>query len=128
MAKAINRRSNAGGSGGGPKTPAFLKENYRSTSNTPGLPEVTRMDDDGTYSDEVTPVPQIESSSAQSTPLPMLPGRDGGGILGDGQNMMTLKEQERVITLSAFFFFFSQNANVDYGDRSSINSKRITSD
>lgn len=91
----INRGSS--GVGGGPKTPAFLKENYRSNANTPGLPEVTGIDDeDQTYDDEITPVPQAASSSVQGTPLPMLPGRDGGGILNDGQNMMTLKEQEKV--------------------------------
>jgi hypothetical protein len=45
--------------------------------------------------DDPTPLPQVASSSAQSTPMPGLIGRDGKGILGDGQNM-TLKEQERV--------------------------------
>ena len=80
----------------GPKTPAYLKANYRSNANTPGLPEMTGIYEDDTTEDQVTPVPQVASSSPQSTPLPMLPGRDGGGILNDGQNMMTLKEQEKV--------------------------------
>lgn len=81
---------------GGPKTPAYLKSNYRSNGNTPGLPEMTGIYEDDVMEDEATPVPHVASSSAQSTPLPMLPGRDGG-FLNDGQNMMTLKEQERVI-------------------------------
>lgn len=59
------------------------------------------MDETETYEDgmteEPTPLPQVASSSAQSTPLPTLPGRDGGGgVLNDGQKMMTLKEQEKV--------------------------------
>jgi hypothetical protein len=53
-------------------------------------------EDDATATGDATPLPQVASSSAQSTPLPMLPGRDGGGVLNDGQNMMTLKEQEKV--------------------------------
>ncbi|OJD27497.1 hypothetical protein ACJ73_01110 [Blastomyces percursus] len=81
----------------GPKTPAALR--YHSNRNTPGLPDmdVTRYGDDSTNLDgDPTPVPRIASSSAQSTPLPTLPGRNGN-VVGDGHNMMTLKEQENVI-------------------------------
>lgn len=85
---------------GGPKTPAYLKSNYRSNGNTPGLPEMTGIYEDDMMEDEATPVPHVASSSAQSTPLPMLPGRDGG-FLNDGQNMMTLKEQERVLSYNS---------------------------
>jgi len=81
-----------------PQTPAYLRQSYRSNGETPGLPS---MDETETYEDgmteEPTPLPQVASSSAQSTPLPTLPGRDGGGgVLNDGQKMMTLKEQEKV--------------------------------
>ncbi|CAL5870278.1 uncharacterized protein PFLUO_LOCUS4513 [Penicillium psychrofluorescens] len=83
----------------GPKTPAYMRDGYRSNGHTPGLPAMDMSDiyeEDATV-DDITPVPQAVSSSAQSTPLPALPGRDGTGLLGDGQNMMTLKEQERII-------------------------------
>lgn len=83
---------------GGPKTPAYLRQSYRSNAHTPGLPEMTDIYEEDATDDQATPVPQVASSSAQSTPLPMLPGRDGGGVLNDGQNMMTLKEQEKVLT------------------------------
>lgn len=83
-----------------PKTPAYLRSSYRSNGNTPGLPpmEMTGIDEEDDTDDQPTPLPQVASSSAQSTPLPMLPGRNGEGVLSDGQNMMTLKEQERVCT------------------------------
>lgn len=51
--------------------------------------------------DQPTPLPQIASSSVQSTPLAGL-GRDG--MLNDGQNM-TLKEQEKVCLLVHATFF-----------------------
>jgi hypothetical protein len=103
---------------GVPRTPAFLKEGYH--GNTPGLPlmdltDINEKSITGSIEDEqATPVPQVASSSAQSTPLPILPRRDGsGGILSDGQNMMSLKEQERVsitfncfISLLCFFVYF----------------------
>lgn len=86
---------------GGPDTPAYPKKKKdRSSLNTPGLPEASGIEEeDQTSSDQVTPVPQAVSSSPQGTPLPMLPGRDSGGILSDGQNMMTLKEQEKVTSV-----------------------------
>lgn len=82
---------------GGPKTPAYLRASYRSNANTPGLPpmDMTGIDEEDATDDQPTPLPQAASSSVQSTPLPFLPGRDGGGVLSDGQNM-TLKEQENV--------------------------------
>lgn len=92
------RNTAAARGAGGPKTPAYLKASYRSNANTPGLPplEMTGIDEEDVTDDQPTPLPQVASSSAQSTPLPFLPGRDGGGVLNDGQNMMTLKEQEKV--------------------------------
>ncbi len=58
--------------------------------------------DTGSSSDsrhvDVTPMPQVVSSSAMSTPLAALPKRDGAGMLADGTNMMTLREQENVRT------------------------------
>lgn len=103
--------------GGGPKTPSYLKSNYRSNQNTPGLPEMSAMHEAEDTGDQATPVPQIASSSAQSTPLPKT-----GGLLNDGQNM-TLKEQEKV-TVSTYC---SGSTNADSSDflcRSSTNSKR----
>lgn len=85
----------------GPKTPGYLRDAGRGAAHTPGLPTIDMSDiyeEDGTM-DQATPVPQVASSSTQSTPLPGLLGRDGVGVLGDGQNM-TLKEQERVCELS----------------------------
>lgn len=92
----LKNMSTATRGAGGPKTPAYLRASYRSNPNTPGLPpiEMTGIEEEDA-TDEPTPLPQVASSSAQSTPLPNLPGRDDG-VLGDGQNMMTLKEQEKV--------------------------------
>lgn len=89
----------------GPRTPAYLRDNGRGAAHTPGLPTIDNSDiyeEDGTM-DQATPIPQVASSSAQSTPLPGLLGRDGAGVLGDGQNM-TLKEQERVRILPIVIF------------------------
>ena len=82
-----------------PKTPGYLREGGRGAAHTPGLPTIDMSDmyEDDATTDQATPIPQVASSSAQSTPLPGLLGRNGSGILGDGQNM-TLKEQERVCT------------------------------
>lgn len=90
------RNASAARGAGGPKTPAYLRASYRSNANTPGLPplEMTGIDEEDA-TDEPTPLPQAASSSAQSTPLPFLPGRNGG-VINDGQNVMTLKEQEKV--------------------------------
>ena len=43
-----------------------------------------------------TPMPQQIGSSAQSTPLIQLAGRDGAGLVTEG-NIMTLREQESII-------------------------------
>lgn len=78
------------------KTPAYLRASYRSNVNTPGLPpmEMTGIDEEEDVTEEPTPLPQVASSSVQSTPLPSL--RRDGNVLNDGQNNMTLKEQEKV--------------------------------
>ncbi|KAF7171618.1 hypothetical protein CNMCM5623_003969 [Aspergillus felis] len=79
------------------KTPAYLRASYRSNVNTPGLPpmEMTGIDEEEDMTEEPTPLPQVASSSVQSTPLPSL--RRDGNVLNDGQNNMTLKEQEKLI-------------------------------
>ncbi|OAX81608.1 hypothetical protein ACJ72_04051 [Emergomyces africanus] len=89
------RHGNTSRWGTGLETPG-----YRSNGNTPGLPnmDMTGYGDESTNLDgDPTPVPQMASSSAQSTPLPALPGRNGT-VIGDGHNMMTLREQENVIS------------------------------
>lgn len=80
-----------------PKTPGYMRGSNRGSAHTPGLPTMDMSDiyEEDMTADDPTPLPQVASSSAQSTPLPGLMGRDGRGVLGDGQNM-TLKEQERV--------------------------------
>lgn len=92
-----NFLKNASAGGDVPNTPAYRRESTRGAAHTPGLPPIDMSDiyeEDATV-DQATPVPQAASSSVQSTPHVGLLGRDGAGILGDGQNM-TLKEQERV--------------------------------
>ncbi|MCJ1390835.1 hypothetical protein MMC18_003696 [Xylographa bjoerkii] len=86
-----------------PQTPAFLKPGYQ-VKDSPALqaPESSVLYGDETRSDvgaaeEATPLPQTASSSAQSTPMPVLPKRDGNGVLQDHGNMMTLREQENII-------------------------------
>lgn len=105
-------RTQAGGSratgvsaAGVPKTPAYLKPGYRSNGNTPGLPTVDATDiyGDDVTDDQPTPLPQVVSSSAQSTPLPRLAPRDGGGVL-DGQNGLTLREQEKVSYIYIYIY------------------------
>lgn len=77
----------------GPKTPGYQREDYRSNSHTPGLPAMDMSDiyEEDRTTEEATPVPQAASSSAQSTPLAGVSGRDG--VLGDGRNNLSLKEQ-----------------------------------
>jgi hypothetical protein len=100
-----NHMRRASGKKVGAQTPSFMKDNSIINGPTPALP---RMGDNSHIYDErtsssagdaanETPMPQaVSSSSAQSTPLAQLPGRDGrGGVVGDG-NMMTLREQENV--------------------------------
>ncbi|PYI07509.1 spindle-pole body protein [Aspergillus sclerotiicarbonarius CBS 121057] len=80
----------------GPKTPGHIGRSYLSNGNTPGLPamEMTDIDEEDATDDQPTPVPQVASSSVQSTPLPGL--SRNGGVLNQGNNM-TLKEQEKMI-------------------------------
>ena len=81
-------------------TPAFLKQVHETSLLSPAL----SMENSAIYGDgassfqgqDETPMPQMASSSANTTPLAMLPRRDGGGVLADGANMMTLREQENV--------------------------------
>ncbi|MCJ1432570.1 hypothetical protein MMC27_001927 [Xylographa pallens] len=86
-----------------PQTPAFLKQGYQA-KDSPALqaPESSLLSGDETRSDvgaaeEATVLPEMASSSAQSTPMPVLPKRDGNGVLQDQGNMMTLREQENII-------------------------------
>ena len=87
---------------GAPETPAFLKASYKG-GESPALPEAEVSGVYGSdFSSSVlgdtdgTPVPQVASSSAQSTPLAALPKRDVAGVLTDQGNVMTLREQENV--------------------------------
>ena len=81
-------------------TPAFLKPGYP-VEDSPALqgPESSVVYGDESASfigavEEATPLPPVASSSAQSTPMPVLPKRDGNGVLTEQGNMMTLREQE----------------------------------
>lgn len=85
---------------GMPQTPAFLKPGYRS-KDSPALQagESSMVYGDNTSSsigtqEEGTPMPQMVSSSTQSTPLAVLPKRDSEGVLADQGNLLTLREQE----------------------------------
>jgi len=104
LLKSATRNSaiKSGKENGIPRTPAYLK-----AGTLKNIPEDTPLpymsssiyDDDnrnGSYVDG-TPVPHIESSSAASTPMALLPRRgDGTNVLQDG-NQMSLREQENVI-------------------------------
>ncbi|KAJ5835125.1 Spindle associated [Penicillium robsamsonii] len=81
----------------GPKTPGYQRETHRSNAHTPGLPAMDMSDiyEDRTM-EEATPVPHAASSSAQSTPLPGYAGRNGG-VLGEGGNNLSLKDQAMAI-------------------------------
>ena len=80
------------------ETPAALKSGYKSANETPALPRSLHDYGEDTSSsagvEDATPVPAVISSSAQSTPLAQLPGRNNG-VVGDG-NVMSLREQENV--------------------------------
>jgi hypothetical protein len=93
---------------GKPETPAFLRAGHHSVVDSP-LPEgSSAVDGENTGSsfgnghDESTPIPQIHSSSAVSTPMAMLPKRDNAGVLTDQGQMMTLREQENVSKEDSF--------------------------
>ncbi|KAI9834217.1 MAG: hypothetical protein M1819_003055 [Sarea resinae] len=98
--KNLLRRQSGGRENAVPQTPVFLKPGYRA-AQSPALPgESSGLYEDHTgssYDGEATPVPQVASSSATSTPLAVLPKRDGGGMLADSANAMTLREQENII-------------------------------
>ena len=86
----------------GPETPAFLR-NGNDENRSPALPAA---DASAMYGSDFgssvlgnsgsTPIPQVASSSAQSTPLAALPKRDATGVVNDQGNLMTLREQENV--------------------------------
>lgn len=112
---------------GVPETPAFLKASYQG-GDSPALPGA---DISGVYGsdlgssvvgdEEGTPMPQVASSSAQSTPLAVLPKRDDAGVLTDQGNMMTLREQENVRVFGWHHDFTKMVIS-----RSSIKSRRKT--
>ncbi|OQE46748.1 hypothetical protein PENCOP_c001G01775 [Penicillium coprophilum] len=81
----------------GPKTPGYQREPHRSNAHTPGLPAMDMSDiyEEGRTMEEATPVPHAASSSAQSTPLPGYSGHNG--VLGDGGNNLSLKDQAMAI-------------------------------
>jgi chromosome segregation ATPase len=89
---------------GAPETPAYLREGFSINGGTPALPKMadnSQLHSEHTgssagYNNDNTPLPHNVSSSANSTPLAQLPGRDAGGVVNDG-NMMTLREQENII-------------------------------
>ncbi|MCJ1378076.1 hypothetical protein MMC17_001172 [Xylographa soralifera] len=104
LLKSVKRNaSRVGKENGVPQTPAFLKPGYQA-KDSPALqaPESSLLYGDETRSDVgtaegATALPEMASSSAQSTPMPVLPKRDGNGVLQDQGNMMTLREQENII-------------------------------
>lgn len=80
-------------------TPSYLRDGRTPARNR--LSDLSHLTSEHTSSSagnaiDNTPVPQQVSSSAQSTPLAQLPGRDAAGLVHDG-NMMTLREQESII-------------------------------
>ncbi len=112
---------------GAPETPAFLKSSYQG-SDSPALPGV---DQSGVYGSDLgssllgdndgTPIPQVTSSSAQSTPFAVLPKRDAAGILADQGNVMTLREQENVRIILVFLVWLH---GAEIGTRLSIRLRR----
>lgn len=115
---------------GAPETPAFLKASYKG-GDSPALPGAEASGIYGSdFSSSVlgendgTPVPQVTSSSAQSTPLAVLPKRDATGVLNDQGNVMTLREQENVRSTT---IIFTVNLSMLIGrTRSSIKLRRRT--
>ncbi|KAL1959797.1 hypothetical protein VTO42DRAFT_942 [Malbranchea cinnamomea] len=75
------------------ETPSYRRTSGLSNIDEMDVDEDSSMDEDN----DATPVPQVASSSVQSTPLPVLPRRGNNEVVGDGQNMMTLREQENMI-------------------------------
>ena len=109
LLRSVAKNSHRSGKLAGiPETPAFIKNGYREddSSALPGMTpgaysEDTRSSAGGI--DDKTPVPQIASSSVQSTPFITLPKRNGEGVLTDQGNMMALREQENVHALQLKF-------------------------
>jgi chromosome segregation ATPase len=104
LLKSATRNSarKSGKENGIPQTPGYLKAaTLRDIPEDTPLPYMSSSiygDDNrnGSYIDG-TPVPHIESSSAASTPMALLPRRtDGTNVLQDG-NQLSLREQENVI-------------------------------
>ena len=104
LLKSVTKRNTirAGKENAVPNTPAFLKAGFQG-KESPALqaPESSVLYGDETGSsvngqDEGIPMAPMASSSAQSTPLAVLPKRNGDGVLVDQGNMMTLREQENV--------------------------------
>ena len=124
---ARKRLERNGKVGGAPETPAFLKASYQG-GDSPVLP---RGDVSGVYGSDLgssmvgdgegTPMPQVASSSAQSTPLAVLPKRDAAGVLADQGNMMTLREQDNVSAIAS-----PTRMNADVRSRSSTKLRRRT--
>ncbi|KAI4253307.1 MAG: hypothetical protein LQ352_003774, partial [Teloschistes flavicans] len=92
----------AGRQNGGPDTPDFLKKGYKGAPS-PALPARSLggySENTGSSvgtSDDGTPVPPVASSSAQATPLAILPKRNAEGVLVEQGNVLTLREQENII-------------------------------
>lgn len=109
LLKSVTKRNSikAGKENGMPNTPAFLKPGYKG-QDSPALqaPEssVVYGDESASFvaAEEATPLPPPASSSAQATPMPVLPKRDANGMLTEQGNMMTLREQENVGNLWAY--------------------------
>lgn len=103
LLKSVTKRNTVkiGKENGVPNMPAFLKPGYKG-QDSPALqvPEISVVygDESGSFAavEEATPLPPPASSSAQSTPVPVLPKRDANGMLTEQGNMMTLREQENV--------------------------------
>lgn len=116
LLKSVTKRNTvkAGKETGLPNTPAFLKPGYKG-QDSPALqvPEssVVYGDESGSFAaaEEGTPLPPPASSSAQSTPVPVLPKRDANGMLTEQGNMMTLREQENVGVHEAGLLFWVAN-------------------
>ncbi len=100
---------------GAPPTPAVLKPGYLSNLNSPSLPfESTGIngDTEHSYVPEDSTMQPPGPGSAASTPLAMLPSSNHGGVVLDGQNVMSLREQENVCFiyqyLSPWFMVLTQ--------------------
>lgn len=83
---------------GVPHTPAALKPGY--SYDSPGLPmnssiilEEQTGSSLGANDEQPTPLPPVSSSSTMSTPVP---ARQPDGLLDNGRNLATLREQEAV--------------------------------